>query len=249
MKTISFSIYRDNPKYFNFYLRGLYFNIRMIKLLLPDWQIAINWEEKLMSDYYDFLGEFEFLSFLWPFTFTDDNRCKNMMQRFNPAYKFNTDRLLCRDADSCITWREVQEIRKWEESGKDWHGINDNPAHSIPMMGGMIGFKTKALKNIYPTFDSLIQNFELSEHGSDQSLIMERLWPTAQHSFYHSQLSNREPQPQSNPFWESDLIQRYIGSAGIIEMEALRFLERHDNNNSKWENFEKKFPKIFYWHD
>lgn len=245
MKIISFSIYKDNPKYFNFYLRGLYFNVRFAKLLLPDWEVVINYNSDLIAEYIEYMDRLN-VSVL---NFENSVRCENMMRRFDPAYYVDCEKILCRDSDSCITWREAKEISKWEESGKDWHGINDNPAHSIPMMGGMIGFKTEALIKIYPTFESLTENWDLSQHGSDQQLIMNRIWPHAKKSFYHSNLTNREPQPQSNSLWESDLIQRYIGSAGIIEMEAVRFLERHDPNNSQWESFEKQFPKIFYWNE
>lgn len=228
---------------FNYYLRGLYFNMRMIRLMLPDWEIYINYDVALVPEYIDYIDGLN----TFGNHFDGGNRCKNMMQRFSPAYETTAEKILCRDADSCITYREILEIKKWEESGKDWHGINDNPAHSIPMMGGMIGFKTEALLKQYPTFEGLVENWDLSKHGSDQNLVMQKLWPEAQNSFYHSILTNREPQPQSNRFWESDLIQRYIGSAGVIEMELIRFLDNNEPN-SPWVNFEKKYPKIFYWH-
>lgn len=245
MKAISFTIYKGDPLLFNYYLRGLYFNMRMAKLLLPDWEIVINYDYLLPKENLEFIAELTAIKI----EFVGQERCRNMMQRFYPSYfKDDATHIICRDSDSCLTYREMLEIRKWEESGKDWHGINDNPAHSIPMMGGMIGFKTKALKEIYPTFEGLVANWDLSKHGSDQQLIMTKLWPIAKNSFYHSQLTNREPQPQSNPLWESDLIQRYIGSAGVIEMELIRFLNRFDKNE-KWIEFEKQHPKIFYWHD
>ncbi len=249
MKLISYSIYKDNPKYFNFYLRGLYFNMRMIKLMLPDWEMVLNVSKPVYEEYYHYLNMLRISTIVYD----DGDRCRNMMQRFKPAFTFNADRVLCRDADSCLTYREVLEIKKWEESGLDWHGINDNQAHTIPMMGGMIGFKTNALKNIFPNFNILIDNWDLSRHGSDQQLIMERIYPHAKSSFYHSNLTNREPQPQQNPHWESDLVQRYIGSAGIIEMEALRFLERMDPTNNEWQEFEKLINKLsnklLYWHE
>lgn len=201
-KVISYVLYKDN-EYYEYYVRGIEYNIRLAELMLPDYKVV----------------------FSRP---TTGQRCLNMLHRFLPAYETNAEIILCRDADSLITWREVKEIRKWEASGKNWHGINDNPAHSIPMMGGMIGFKTEVLKKLYPTFESLTEGWDLSEHGSDQNLIMQRLYPKVYADFYHSLLTNREPQPDSNPFWESDLVQRYIGSAGYNEMEVKRFLKRFE---------------------
>lgn len=243
MKVISFSIYKDNPKLFNYYLRGLYFNMRMAKLLLPDWEIFVNIEKNTYlrnSNFFDDMGILKHLFF-------DGPRCANMMERFGPAYIPTVEAVLCRDADSCLTYREMLEIRKWEASGKDWHGINDNPAHSIEMMGGMIGLKPAALKRIFTSIEELRAGWDLNNHGSDQQLIMNKLWPKAQESFYHSKLTNREPQPAQNPLWESDLIQRYIGSAGVIEMELVRFLDRFDPQ-PKWLEFEYQYLKLFYWH-
>jgi hypothetical protein len=247
MKIVSFSIYKDNPKLFNYYLRGLYWNMRFIRLLLPDWEMMVVCSREFRLAHKDLLNGLG----VNLFESEDRQRCYNMLRRMHPAYyTLNSyEKILCRDSDACITYREVQEIRKWEESGKDWHGINDNPAHSIPLMGGMIGFKSEALRRIFPTFEALSSNHDLSRHGSDQDLIMKRIWPEAQKSFYHSDLKDREPHPQPDPKWTSNLIQRYIGCAGIIEMEALRFLADQDPENHKWEAFEKQFPKLFYWHE
>jgi len=75
---------------------------------------------------------------------------------------------------------------------------------------------------------------------------MKNIYPHAKHSFYHSVLTNREPQPDTDPRWESDLVQRYIGSAGVIEMEMVRFLSRYQQPHHT--EFEKRHPNIFFWH-
>ena len=204
MMLISYTLYEDN-EYYSFYKKGVEYNYKFAKMLMPKWNLSIR---------------------VAGIDYEKGKRCYNMMQRFMPTYTTDATHILCRDADSIITYREALEVTKWLASGRDWHGINDNPAHSIPMMGGLIGFKTEALKKHYPTFESLIEGFDLSEHGSDQDLIMKRLWPIAKESFYHSNLTNREPQPTDNPLWETDLVQRYIGSAGYNEMEVLRLIKR-----------------------
>ena len=47
-------------------------------------------------------------------------------------------------------------------------------------------------------------------------------------------------------YWTSDLIARYVGSAGVIDFELLRFFKSFDND-PKFDDFEKLFPNIFYW--
>src|SRR6185295_19658356 len=120
MKVISFSIYKDNPKLFNYYMRGLYFNMRMIRLMLPDWEMFINISGSLYLQYQSYFDGLDIKKDM----FIHGPRCSNMMQRFRPAFIPDVQTVLCRDSDSCLTYREVQEIRKWEGSGMDWHGIN-----------------------------------------------------------------------------------------------------------------------------
>lgn len=237
MKYISYVIYKDDPLLYNWYLRGLYFNYRLAEIMLPDWRMCIM---KGRNNNFSFLFDLCQTFSIQSWHSSSEQRCRMMLDRiFTGA--INATHVLCRDADSAITWREVKEIRKWEASGKDWHGINDNPAHSIPMMGGMIGFKTEAMNKLNLTIQG-----DFSKHGSDQDWIMKNIWPHAQHSFYHSVLTNREPQPDLDPRWESDLVQRYIGSAGTIEMELVRFLRRYQKPEHI--QFEKRHPNIFYWH-
>lgn len=47
-------------------------------------------------------------------------------------------------------------------------------------------------------------------------------------------------------FWVSDLVSRYIGTAGVIEFELMRFLNSL-TSDATTENFEKSFPQIMYW--
>jgi hypothetical protein len=236
MKYVSYVIYKDDPKLFNWYLRGLYFNARLIEIMLPDYRMLVGMESGTIQEYTKDIH----LTFGVMFhQLRNTQRCGKMLERI--INTSDATHVLCRDADSAITWREVKEIRKWEESGKNWHGINDNPAHSIPMMGGLIGFKPEAYRKL-----NLTPSGDFSKHGSDQDWIMKNIYPHAKHSFYHSVLTNREPQPDTDPRWESDLVQRYIGSAGVIEMEMVRFLSRYQQPHHT--EFEKRHPNIFYWH-
>lgn len=247
MKVISYSIFKDCPDHlFNYYQRGLYFNLRMNRLLYPDW---VNYIHCADYNHIEFLLPEDdnelFSSFIFNWSYTYKSRCESMLWRMHPAWSQSVTHFICRDSDAITTYREMKSVMRWIESGKDAHGMNDSPAHGgLHIMGGMCGFKAEVIRNHFPTFESLIQGYDLTQHGSDQQLLMERVYPLVKDSFYF----DAEPQRYyDNPLWESDLTCRHIGSAGVVEMELLRFFERHDPDNDKFIEFEKSNTDLFYW--
>lgn len=216
MNVISYSLFKDCPEYlYNFYEDGMFYNYRMAKLLFPEWQFMIHhsWTT----------------SPAMPFSFRQTApapRCESMLWRLKPIWMEGVERVICRDLDSLLTYRDMKSVERWIASGKSAHGMNDNPAHGgLPLMGGMCGFKSEAIKKHFPTWESLIEGFDLSQHGSDQELLMKRVYPIVQNDIYFDQ------HPEHYPFTglaESDLCVRHIGSAGINEMETLRFLHKYE---------------------
>lgn len=203
MRVISFSLFEDCPLWLlKFYVDGVGYNRRMAKLLFKDWDVFVT-------------------------TPQNQPRCESMLWRLKPCYLHGVERVICRDLDSLLTYRDFKSVERWIESGKGVHGMNDNPAHGgLPLMGGMMGIKSETLKKHFPTFESLIDGFDLSQHGSDQELLMKRLYPLIKEDLYFDQ------SPEHYPFTglaESDLCVRHIGSAGIVEMETLRFLNKFEN--------------------
>lgn len=250
MKVISYSIFKDCPDWlFVFYLRGLYFNMRMNRLIYPGWHMDICCGKSSIS-VFDILPKKNIGSWIENsicINLMDDkkSRCESMLWRLTPIWDSDCEYLICRDADAITTYREALSVKRWIESGKDAHGMNDSPAHGgLHLMGGMCGFKAEAIRKHFPTWKSLIEGYDLSQHGSDQQLLMDRVYPLVKDSFYF------DPSPDSptdNPLWESQLTCRHIGSAGVVEMELLRFFERHDPDNDKFVEFEKTNPDLFYW--
>lgn len=251
MKVISYSIFKDCPDWlFGFYLRGLYFNMRMNRLIYPGWYTFIYYEDFEIIRPLIMEQNLFRLSFIVAIGKNKNNsRCESMLWRLKPIWAEchlgKCEYLICRDTDAITTYRESLSVKRWIESGKDAHGMNDSPAHGgLHLMGGMCGFKADAIRSKYNSWESLIEGYDLREHGSDQQLLMDRVYPLVKDSFYF------DPSPDSptdNALWESQLTCRHIGSAGVVEMELLRFFERHDPDNDKFVEFEKTNTDLFYW--
>lgn len=270
MKYICYSIFGDPESFeFNWYLRGLVFNLRINKLLYPDWTTQFNIERAIWFKYETFFKELSML-INYSVNFHDrSDKCTSMLWRMseiwegnytNPTY--NATHIICRDADAITTYREAQAVNEWIESGLGFHGITDDPAHTIPIMGGMCGFSVEHFKHTFPeynTFEKLIGKDNLKDHGSDQNLLMKKIYPKAKADMYGHFfkgckekvriVSNSVSKPilGVNPkLWESNLCARMIGSPGVVDFELLRFFKRF-NNDARFDAFEKRFPELFYW--
>lgn len=261
MKVISYSIFKADCQPFEFmaYLRGLYFNARMNKLIYPDWVTVLNIHDKVFDKYERFFGELQCLRVVHH----DAPLCEAMLWRMFPVFMkdFKVTHVICRDADAITTYKEAQAVQEWVDSGLGFHGITDNPAHSLPMMGGMVGFNVEQFRIEFPqwnSFEQMIRGVDLSKRGSDQDFMMKKIYPFAKpnmmgHFFEgckekvkitkHTaggQLKNVDAR-----LWESNLTCRHIGSPGVVDMETLRFFQRFDK--ADYSAFEKEFSDICYW--
>lgn len=260
MKLISYSLFNGGAERFEmaYYIRGFYLNLRMNLHIYPDWRTHVELDQATFEKYHPL---FEWLrdNALLSFNVNPDVNvplCKGMLWRFKPCFMVDVSHILCRDADSITTYREALIVQRWLEAGLPVLALNDNRAHS-GLMGGMVGFNTAYLKAVTGShsFEQLIGNWQLQERGSDQDWMNQYLSPKIENDVM---LRTREaipddydvrPLPQVNPFlWESNLCTRHIGAAGFNEMEVLRFLKRFDEYNWKYQDIEKTYPSLFYWH-
>jgi hypothetical protein len=263
MKVLSYSLFGDpNSFEFNFYLRGIYFNARMNQILYPDFINVVHYQ---MDLYNTKVGELlEGLTYI-----TKTNlvgvakapRCEAMLWRMMPLFSKTAQytHVICRDADSVSTYREACCTYEWLDSSLPYHAINDNNAHG-GLMGGLVAFNVNAFKNHtgYTSFEQMIKGVPLDKHGSDQNWMNKELLPKITEGLlFHKLQGSGGPaaltrydvpsRKQVNPkLWVTDLISRYIGSAGVIDFELLRFL-RAQPNQKQFDAFEKKYPQIFYW--
>lgn len=257
-KVISYSIFRAPCEKFEFmaYLRGCYFNARMNKLIYPGWHIMIHCSSEVLEQYYNYwvgLGKInDNLSVI-----ESDNNiplCESMLWRIDPIFNSEVSYVICRDADAITTYREAQSVNLWLKSGKDAHVIHDNPAHG-GLMGGTIGLKGDVIRNKFSSLNDLIKGWDLQKRGSDQDLLNKRILPIVKDSLYTADLQafrpttnpgKENPIPGVDPrLWESNLCCSFVGSAGINELETLRFFKRFDKID--YSEFEKEHSNICYW--
>lgn len=261
MKTLSYSLFGDPSSFeFGWYLRGIYYNVRMNRILLPDFHTVIYTTTELLEKYYAFWHSLGLINQNLAIEEEDNNpqRCLGMLWRMKPIFDENVELVLCRDADSVVTYREANCIHHWLKSGLPFHAINDNDAHS-GLMGGLVGFKSKEFRQNtgFKSFDQMVKGLDLKQHGSDQNFLNKVIHPKIKHGLMMHRLRgagvNAARVEVSAPngvvdkkYWLTDLVSRYIGSAGVIDFELMRFFRSHDPD-PRCDNLEKSFPQIFYW--
>lgn len=265
-KCISYSIFRGDCEEFEFkaYLKGLYFNLRMNKLIYPDWDNIIHIPEHLAKEYQLFLSglydRFQ-VAFDYP---KEGPLCEKMLWRMLPiwggGYKLNYDYVLCRDSDALTTYREAQMVHQWvtwvTRNHYAIHAILDNPAHS-GLMGGMVGFHCESIRKNFLSFEALIKGSDLKKRGSDQDLLNNKIYPVFKNFIHwddHKTDFNKtdafRPKGSSIPgvsdkLWESNLCAAFIGAPGFNELETLRFFKRFDKTD--YSDFEKRHKDLFWW--
>lgn len=164
---ISFSLYGDNPKYWE----GMLENIRLKPIIYPDWRIVVYADkrnvERLLATYLSKGVEV----FEIPEVALSKHRA--MFFRFAPACEKIHDRVIIRDADSRLNWRERAAVDEWIVSDKSFHIMRDHDQHTVPIMGGMWGCVPKQTRQFR---EELIewQDFEMD---GDQKFLRHHVWP------------------------------------------------------------------------
>lgn len=260
MKLISFSLFSHHtakPFEKEAYVRGLFFNCRMARLIYPEWQVNLEVDGITYNKYaklFDWLKEKNNVRLTVHYITDEPQLCAAMLWRMKACFEMDVTHVLCRDADALVTFREAQRVQQWLEGGKGVHSILDNPGHS-GLMGGMVGFDTAKLKaaTSWNTWDQMIAGYDLSQRGSDQHLLNQRILPHMQTETHtHDSREANQLLPSKLPgvdgkFWESNLTCRHIGSAGIVEMETIRFFNRLDEYVWECDEIMAQFPRLFYW--
>lgn len=260
MKVISYSLFGDPSSFeFGYYLRGVYFNARMNRILYPGFRTLVYVDHKVFFKYRELIESLSELGAMFSFDAHKD-RCESMLWRMKPLFTEGTTHVICRDLDSVSTYREANCVYEWLRSGLPYHAINDNDAHA-GLMGGLVAFRTEDFKRDtgYTNFEQMISGQDLSKHGSDQNFMNKYIHPKIKHGLmlhllkgaglHASVIKTVVPvanAPINKKLWLADLVQPYIGSAGCIDMELLRFFKSFDPN-PKFDEFERKFKEICYW--
>lgn len=267
-KIISYSIFGSRQQYceqwvFNTYTRILFFNVLMNRLLFPQFTTHIETDTETFNDYEDFFnGLIEQYNTVVAINDQSENLCTSMLWRLQPIFDEDAEYVFARDADAITTYREAQAVKEFIESGLTLHGITDSPAHTVPLMGGMCGFKAENIRQYFKTWEHLLSmsNIKIGDRGTDQVFMTRLIYPRFKmfaHYLQGMKNTNGEevvkrviadfPLQGVNPaLWESNLTCRHIGSPGVVEMETIRFFKRFAPDDFNFKS-QEKYPKIFNW--
>lgn len=193
-KAVSYSLFGykkgkyENCFDFESYLSGLLLCVRINRLVYPGWTICLMTDHETYEAYEDLFDKLDdLIDFDIKIKEGNAELCRAMLWRLDPI--FHTDNngrliyshVICRDLDSLSTYREAQAVQVWINNGKAAHAITDSVSHTIPMMGGMIGFQSQAFRermNITNLQELMNKtNMDFSRKGSDQSFLNQVIYP------------------------------------------------------------------------
>ncbi len=277
MNCISYSLFGYNQQHencfeFRSYLRGLHLNIRMAQLLYPGWAISVVVDsETLFSSYGEYLSRLSHDRKIVLSNGDKSELCKMMLYRLIPLFhderKIQFDRILCRDTDSLLTYKERQAVAYWEQGPKMAHAITDSVSHTVALMGGMVGFCSGPFRDRMGVKDftellALSQGIDFNNKGADQDFLNRYVLPKVADSITEHYLLGM---PQSfrgdchhqvqdidlglpEEYRETNALGFHIGASGFQTDATVKFLQKHGKENEYWNEIEKQLPEVCYWH-
>jgi hypothetical protein len=289
MKAISYSLFGfdrgrfDNCFSFDSYLRGLHINIRLNRILFPQWKVVLNIDEaSYNSPYrkiYDWHQNKGFIDVsIFP---NHEPLCKAMLRRVETVFDYDHPQwrwshVICRDLDSIPTYREAQMVQEWVDEDKAMHCITDSISHTIPMMGGLVGFRPGYIKDLLGldttpelSFDrllSLAPDIDYRRKGSDQDFMNRIMYPklckhASEHFIKgmshdliegngrHYSVPDIELDGVDSKYAATNLLAGHSGAAGFYEAPTMKFLYYDDPYKKEYEELENmpEFAQVFYW--
>lgn len=279
-KAISYSLFgfnksrRQNCFDFNSYLRGLYINIRLARLLYPEWDVVVHCDKESAEE---FKPLFDNTKGLRVIALEHDKLCKMMLWRMCPLFEMDKgiwkySHVICRDTDSPLTYKEALCVADWMSKDKCIHAMADSVSHTIPMMGGMVGFQTNGFHARWAAgdFNSMFIgcDIEFENKGSDQDFLNQVIYPKfathgsdsiTQHYFlgmpqtflsdWHNTIEDKDiGLPEECKALTSPNICGHIGAAGYYNEPLYRELRKFKNHFKDIDEAEMPYKEIFSWH-
>jgi len=106
------------------------------------------------------------------------SKCRNtklMLLRYFPINNPENYPVLIRDADSLVTKEEIFMINHWIKSRYSFMVIRDSIAHTMPIMGGLFGYKAQFFEFIEQYLQS-IDEYPFDDYGADQKFLSDNLY-------------------------------------------------------------------------
>ena len=273
MKAISYALFGYNKERerncFDFvsYLRGMLYSLRMNMLVYPGWEMIVETDHPTYNAYKSLFDQL-------PIKVNVNESaplCKAMLWRLKPVFDYNSyTHVICRDLDSPPTYREAQAVQDWINGDKAAHAITDSISHTIPMMGGMVGFHTGLwpVRTGWQHWADIFKgtNIDFRVKGSDQTLLNAVVYPKfanppnesiTQHYIlghgntwlngYKNYIPDIEVDNVSRDLNESNDCCSHIGQAGWLLPQAFRLWQKYADRFEDILKVEKQFPEICYW--
>lgn len=200
MKAISFSLFGyergrfDNCFSHDSYVRGLHLNIRLARLVFPGWVVVLNIDQATYNSPYKKIFDWHVAKgFMRIKLFSNgEPLCKAMLRRLETVFDYTHpnwtySHVICRDLDSIPTYRDALMVQEWINEDKALHCITDSVSHTIPMMGGMVGFRPGYVNDLMKittepgqAFDRLMDmsgGINYNVKGSDQDFLNRVMYP------------------------------------------------------------------------
>jgi len=196
-KCISMSLfgYKNEHKdcvSFETFFKFLSINLRAYYFVYSDWKLVLHCDSITYYAYKNYLDDVSKIIDIDIKIYEPNQLCRSMLWRLNPINEY--DYTICRDIDSLPTFRERLCVEQWISDNTNAHSINDSISHTIPLMGGMVGFK----KNAFPV-EILNTNYDFSQKGSDQTFMNDYISPYLSNTYTQHRFLGF-PVDANNPF-------------------------------------------------
>ena len=141
MKYISYSLWGDNKVY----TYGIVENVLDVVKFYKGWILRVHYNDTVPQNIIDWLKKQDNVELVHhP---GDKMKASNSLWRFEDLF-IKDATVLCRDADSRFSDREVKLVNEWLESNKDFHVIRDHKHHMVPILAGTFGCRNNCLERI-----------------------------------------------------------------------------------------------------
>jgi len=201
-KIISFTLYKgvNNPNVYNY---GILCNIELSKIIYPDWICRIYCGQSVPLEIIEKISSYDNVEI---YKMNEDEEYSYRMWRFLPIDDDDVEVMLCRDADSRISYREKKLVDIFLSSDFLMHSIRDNLNHP-DIMAGMWGMK----KNNRINMSQLCKEFKKNigphtdyGYNSDQDFLRQIIKPIFKdsiltHCSYY--LKNMPIEPDKNGYF------------------------------------------------
>lgn len=138
IKYITYCLWGDNKVY----TYGTVENVIIAKELFTDWTVRVHYNDTVPSFIIEWLSRQDNVDLVHhP---GETKSALNMYWRFED-FSIPDATVICRDADSRLSERELGFVNEWLQSDKDFHIIRDHKHHTVTILGGTLGVRNNCL--------------------------------------------------------------------------------------------------------